>query len=132
MATSIWWPVSAARSTSTSATDSSYQGEMLAAVWAIKTLRPYLHGTAFTLVTDHKPLEWLMTSKQLTGQAARWALSLQEYDFTINSAPTGRHSPERRLPVQATAAQRLTPTAAGRGWMGLLRALLQHLHCRWA
>jgi hypothetical protein len=24
---------------------SSYQGKMLAAVWSIKTLRPYLHGT---------------------------------------------------------------------------------------
>ena len=38
----------------------SYKGEMLAACWAMQTLRPYLHGVQFTLVTDHAPLLWLM------------------------------------------------------------------------
>lgn len=70
---------------------SSYQGEMLAAVWAIKTLRPYLHGADFTVVTDHKPLEFLMTSRTLTGQAARWALSLQDYTFQVLHRPGITH-----------------------------------------
>jgi hypothetical protein len=61
----------------------SYKGEMLAAVWAVKTLRYYLHGRPFKLVTDHEPLRWLMTSRSLTGQYARWAMALQEYDFVV-------------------------------------------------
>ena len=35
---------------------SAYEGEMLAPVWACKTLRCYLHGIQFTLVSDHLPL----------------------------------------------------------------------------
>jgi len=61
----------------------SYKGEMLGMVWAIKSLRPWLHGASFTLVTDHKPLLWLMSSSHLTGQYARWALALQEFDFDV-------------------------------------------------
>ncbi|PNH05362.1 Retrovirus-related Pol polyprotein from transposon [Tetrabaena socialis] len=58
----------------------SYESKLLVVVWAVQTLRPYLHGWPFTLVTDQSPLEWLMTQQDLTGQAARWAL--QGYDFT--------------------------------------------------
>ena len=71
---------------------SPYQGEMLAAVWAIKTLRPYLMGVEFTLVTDHQPLTWLMGNPNLTGQYARWALALQEYDFKVIHRPGLKHA----------------------------------------
>ena len=66
---------------------SSYEGECLAAVWAITYFRHYLYGRHFTLSTDHQPLNWLMTSDKLTGKLARWALILQEYDFTIKYRP---------------------------------------------
>ena len=62
---------------------SSYEGECLAAVWAVVHFRPYLYGQSFTLVTDHQPLRWLMTNDKLTGKVARWALILQEYDFDV-------------------------------------------------
>ena len=62
---------------------SSYEGECLAAVSAITYFRHYLYRHHFTLSTDHQPLHWLMTSDKLTGKLARWALILQEYDFTI-------------------------------------------------
>ncbi|GAQ91134.1 putative transposon-encoded protein with retrovirus polyprotein and reverse transcriptase domain [Klebsormidium nitens] len=43
----------------------------------------YLYGVHFKLYTDHRPLEWLMTSQNLTGMHARWALMLQEFDFEV-------------------------------------------------
>ena len=60
---------------------SSYEGECLAAVWAVAHFRCYLYGNPFTLVIDHQPLKWLMDSDKLTGKLARWALMLQEYEF---------------------------------------------------
>jgi hypothetical protein len=62
---------------------SAWHGELLCVVWAIKTLRPYLHGVSFVVVTDHRPLLWLMSTTDLTGKHARWVLSLSEYDFEI-------------------------------------------------
>ena len=69
----------------------SYQGEMLAAVWAIKSFHVFLHGVPFTLVTDHQPLTWLMRKQDLTGMHARWVLCLQPYDFTIVHRPGIKH-----------------------------------------
>ena len=69
----------------------SYKGEMLAAVWAVRAFDYYLRGTQFTLVTDHSPLVFLMTNDGLQGQYARWALILQEYNFTIAHRPGVKH-----------------------------------------
>ncbi|GAQ91227.1 hypothetical protein KFL_007470065 [Klebsormidium nitens] len=62
---------------------SSYAGECLPAVWGLRYFRVYLYGVHFKLYTDHRPLEWLMTSQNLTGMHARWALMLQEFDFEV-------------------------------------------------
>ena len=43
----------------------------------------YLEGTTFTIQTDHNPLTHLENLKDSHGRLARWALSLQPYDFTI-------------------------------------------------
>ncbi|KAK3249102.1 hypothetical protein CYMTET_41460 [Cymbomonas tetramitiformis] len=65
----------------------SYQGDMLAVVWAVRTMRQYLHGVHFTLVTDHSPLTTLMERTDLQGQHLRCAISLQEFDFTVRYRP---------------------------------------------
>ena len=62
---------------------SASKGEMLAAVWAMKMFRSYLHGVHFTLVTDHAALRWLLQTSDHTGQFARWALIVQDYDFEV-------------------------------------------------
>ena len=68
---------------------SSYDGELLAAVWAIKTFRPYLHATRtpFSLVTDNQALTFLKTTYKLSGRHARWQLSLQDYSYTVTHRP---------------------------------------------
>ena len=58
------------------------QKECLAAVFAMKQFRRYLLGRKFQLLTDHSPLQWL-SSQKMEGLLCRWALALQEYDFTI-------------------------------------------------
>ena len=72
---------------------SSYKGEMLAVVWAVKMLRHHLIGSdvPFKLVTDHQPLLYLMSSEGLTGQYARFALVLQEYNFEVEHRPGIKH-----------------------------------------
>ena len=61
-----------------------FYGEMLAGTWGINKLRPYLYGNFFTLVTDHKPLLYLLHKKEgLSDMHQRWQMQLLEYDFTI-------------------------------------------------
>ncbi|OAE27268.1 hypothetical protein AXG93_59s1130 [Marchantia polymorpha subsp. ruderalis] len=57
---------------------SSYEGECLAALWAVTHFKCYLFDTQFTLVIDHQPLKWLMESVKLKGELALWALILQD------------------------------------------------------
>jgi len=35
--------------------------ELLAIVWAVKHFRPYVYGTKFLIITDHKSLIWLFS-----------------------------------------------------------------------
>ncbi|CAI7820824.1 unnamed protein product [Closterium sp. NIES-53] len=65
----------------------SYEGEGLVAMWGVTHFRVYLQGRPFVLVTDHQPLTWLMTNQALTGRNVRWAMRLQEYEFTIRHRP---------------------------------------------
>jgi hypothetical protein len=70
----------------------SYKGELLPLTWAVKTFRQHLHGTHFTIVTDHQPLLWLMKARDLTGQYSRWQMMLQEYDFAVIHRPGVKHN----------------------------------------
>ena len=65
--------------------------ECLACVKAIKKLHVYLSGGKFILRTDHEALKWLMTITEPTGRLARWAVLLQQYDFTIEHRPGTKH-----------------------------------------
>ena len=58
------------------------QKECLAVVHALKQFRHYLLGRKFSVVTNHAPLQWL-SSQKMEGLLARWALAIQEYDYTI-------------------------------------------------
>ncbi|GAX86356.1 hypothetical protein CEUSTIGMA_g13768.t1, partial [Chlamydomonas eustigma] len=71
----------------------SYKGEMMAAVWGVRTFRCYLLGAPhpFILLTDHKGLSWLMSNKELEGQYARWSVMLSEFNFIIEYKPGVKH-----------------------------------------
>lgn len=62
---------------------STIEKELLAIVWATKYFRPYLFGRRFKIITDHKPLQWIMNLKEPNSRLTRWRLKLSEYDFTI-------------------------------------------------
>jgi hypothetical protein len=66
---------------------SATEREALAIVEAIKHFRPYLYGTHFTVVTDHKPLEHMDSFKAHNGRVGRWKMTLSDYNFTVVARP---------------------------------------------
>ena len=60
-----------------------YELEALGVVYAVRKFRHYIEGSTFLLVTDHNALLWLFRQPILRGKLARWALDLQQFDFTI-------------------------------------------------
>ena len=51
---------------------STTEKEFLAIVWAVHKFRHYLIGAHFLLETDHKPLEWLETTKKASKSCSQW------------------------------------------------------------
>lgn len=66
---------------------SSNEKECLAVLWSIKKFRPYLEGQKFILRTDNRALMWLDKFKEERSKLTRWALTLQEYSFTVEHVP---------------------------------------------
>src|SRR5204862_3626523 len=63
--------------------------ELLAIVSSFQHWCVHLEGTpeAIQVVSDHKALEYFMTTKALTACQARWAEILSQYNFQINYKP---------------------------------------------
>lgn len=66
---------------------STTQQELLAIVWAVKQFRPYLWGRHFKVITDHRPLKWLISLKDPDSRLTRWTIKLSEYDFEVIHRP---------------------------------------------
>jgi hypothetical protein len=66
-----------------------YDKELLAIVRAFEEWRPELAGTAdpIKVLSDHKALEYFMTTKNLNRRQARWAEFLAEFNFRIVYRP---------------------------------------------
>ena len=57
--------------------------EALALVFATKYFRHYIWSKEIILLTDHKPLQWLMSHKDTSSRLIRWALALQDLNIQI-------------------------------------------------
>ena len=62
---------------------SAGEREALAIIFAVQLLHPYLWGRHFTVYTDHQALRWVFGLDDPTGRLSRWALRLQDFDFTV-------------------------------------------------
>jgi hypothetical protein len=71
--------------------------ECLAIVYGCNYYRPYLEGTRFTAVTDHKALKWLHSTKDLNTRLARWAIQIAAYDLDIQHRPGSENGPPDAL-----------------------------------
>lgn len=50
--------------------------EALAVIFGIRKFRHYLLDNPFTVISDHRPLQWLSNCKDTTSRLARWAVEL--------------------------------------------------------
>jgi hypothetical protein len=57
--------------------------ELLAIVWSTKYFRPYLYEQRLKVVSDHKPVVWVLNVKDLGSRLMHWRFQLAEYDFEI-------------------------------------------------
>jgi hypothetical protein len=71
---------------------STVEKELAAIVWGIKHFRPYLYGRRFKIVSDHKPLTWIMSVKDPGSRLLRWRIQLEEYEYEIVYKPGVQNS----------------------------------------
>ncbi|KAK3560078.1 hypothetical protein QTP86_033801 [Hemibagrus guttatus] len=67
--------------------------ELLAVKLALEEWRHWLEGAKhpFTVLTDHKNLEYLRAAKRLNPRQARWALFFTRFKFTISYRPGSKN-----------------------------------------
>ena len=70
--------------------------EALSIVFGVKRFHEYLVGHKFTIISDHKPLQYLFNEKKSIPQMAsprvqRWALTLSGYEYDIVYKPGKQH-----------------------------------------
>jgi len=66
-----------------------YDKELLAIIWTFEELRPELEGAAhpISVISNHKNLEYFMTTKQLNRRQVWWAEYLSRFNFIITYWP---------------------------------------------
>jgi len=60
-----------------------HEQELLAIIHALREWRHYLHGSQFTVVTDHRSLQYLQTQPHLSARQVRWSEFVQRFDFVV-------------------------------------------------
>lgn len=70
--------------------------EVLSIIFALSKFHQFFYGRKFILVTDHKPLLNIFSPEKATpalaaNRLARWALTLSQYDYTIEYRQSAKH-----------------------------------------
>ncbi|KAI3385196.1 hypothetical protein SNEBB_006376 [Seison nebaliae] len=58
--------------------------ELLAIVYALQRTKQYVLGFEVKLMSDHKPLSYILQKGDPTGKIARWLIFLQQFNLSIN------------------------------------------------
>ena len=79
--------------------------ECLAVKLGIQAFMIHILGRKFTVMTDHRVMEWMNKMKADNSRLIRWSLSLQPYRFTVKYRPGGciemlMHYPDSREKIQ--------------------------------
>src|SRR5205814_10368031 len=61
----------------------THEQEILAIISCMKHWYPQLRGTHFTVLSDHAPLQYRKTQRDLSKQQIRWLDFLSNFDFDI-------------------------------------------------
>ena len=81
--------------------------EALSIVFGVKHFHRYLYGRKFSILSDHKPLQYLLGETKgippmASARIQRWALMLSAYNYEISYKPGANHAKAdglSRLPV---------------------------------
>ena len=63
----------------------TYEKELLAIIHCLEKTRPYILGQKVVILSDHKPLKWLLTNPKALSNTrlSRWVINLMEFDLEI-------------------------------------------------
>jgi hypothetical protein len=61
-------------------------------LFGVENNTDYMFGRKFTIVTDNKPLTWVLSVKDPSSRLLRWRLKLEEYDYHIVYKPGIRNT----------------------------------------
>ncbi|KAL0154660.1 hypothetical protein M9458_048923, partial [Cirrhinus mrigala] len=93
--------------------------ELLAMKLALEEWRHWLEGAKhpFTILTDHKNLEYLRTAKRLNPRQARWALFFTRFQFIVTYRPGTKNikadslSRQSEIPTRPERQETILPAA---------------------
>ena len=76
---------------------SPIEREALGLIWGLKKFHKYIYARKFTLVTDHKPLIFILKENKAipemgASRILRWAITLSSYQYHIEYRPTEKHA----------------------------------------
>ncbi|KAL1269106.1 hypothetical protein QQF64_031395 [Cirrhinus molitorella] len=82
--------------------------ELLAMKLALEEWRHWLEGAThpFTILTDHKNLEYLRAAKRLNPRQARWALFFTRFQFTVSYRPGTKNAKADALSRQEESSHK--------------------------
>ena len=75
---------------------SQIEKEALSLVWGVKRFHKFVYGRKFKLVSDHKPLIYILKENKSipemgASRIVRWAITLASYQYEIQWRPTQKH-----------------------------------------